>query len=95
MGASMLAFVWGGREGRERERERERGKREREREGTHKFPGTRRVSAPQEGDSDGNLALAPLAPSWRVELVYTSRFVRVILAQGPCESSLHRSTFNG
>jgi hypothetical protein len=27
--------------------------------------------------------------------VYTSRFVRVILAQGPCYSSLHRSNFNG
>ena len=24
-----------------------------------------------------------------------SRFVRVILAQGPCKSSMHRSNFNG
>ena len=28
-------------------------------------------------------------------MVYTSRFVRVVLAQGPCQSSLHRSKFNG
>ena len=28
-------------------------------------------------------------------LVYTSRFVRVILAQGPCSSSPYRSKFNG
>ena len=26
---------------------------------------------------------------------YTSRFVRVILAQGPCQSSLYRSNFTG
>ena len=30
-----------------------------------------------------------------IYIVYTSRFVRVILAQGPCKSSLHRSNFNG
>ena len=29
------------------------------------------------------------------ETWYTSRFVRVILAQGPCYSSLYRSNFNG
>ena len=28
-------------------------------------------------------------------IVYTSRCVRVILAQGSCESSLHRSHVNG
>ena len=28
-------------------------------------------------------------------IVYSSRFVRAILAQGPCESSLYRSNFNG
>ena len=27
------------------------------------------------------------------KIVYTSRFVRVILAQGPCQSSLYRSNF--
>ena len=33
---------------------------------------------------------------WRHKaIVYTSRFVRVILVQGPCESSLYRSNFNG
>ena len=27
------------------------------------------------------------------EIAYTSRYVRVVLSQGPCESSLHRSMF--
>ena len=31
----------------------------------------------------------------REKIVYPSRFVRVILAQGPCLSSLYRSNFNG
>ena len=48
-------------------------------------------------ESELTRARSPLSSRWPAVflLVYTSRFVRVILAQGPCKSSLYRSNFNG
>ena len=54
--------------------------------------GTRTLEPPaSEGRSLGTGRSGPLfAP-----VVYTSRFVRIVLAQGPCHSSLYRYNANG